>query len=75
MEIKPTCKCLSDLVPLGWIFSSPGAYKVCSDDDPRLTLTFLMATSNLLPDAVAQLVECKTRINGLTTSGITLLCP
>ena len=41
MEIKPTCKCLSDLVPLGWIFSSPEAYKNCSDENPRLTLTIL----------------------------------
>ena len=28
-----------------------GAYQVCSNDDPRLTLTYLMSRSNLLPNA------------------------
>ena len=28
-----------------------GAYQVCSNDDPRLTLTYLMSRSNLPPNA------------------------
>ena len=28
-----------------------GAYQVCSNDDPRLTLTYLTSRSNLLPNA------------------------
>ena len=28
-----------------------GAYQVCSNDDPKLTLTYLMSRSNLLPYA------------------------
>ena len=28
-----------------------GAYKVCSNNDPRLTLTYLTSRSNLLPNA------------------------
>ena len=28
-----------------------GAYQVCSNNDPRLTLTYLMTRSNLLPNA------------------------
>ena len=28
-----------------------GAYQVCSNDDPRLTLTYLRSRSNLLPNA------------------------
>ena len=27
------------------------AYQVCSNDDPRLTLTYLTSRSNLLPNA------------------------
>ena len=29
-----------------------GAFKVCSNDDPRLTLTYLMSRSNLHPNAI-----------------------
>ena len=29
-----------------------GAYQVCSNDDPRLTLTYLTSRSNLLPNAL-----------------------
>ena len=28
-----------------------GAYQVCSNDDPRLTLTYLSSRLNLLPNA------------------------
>ena len=28
-----------------------GAYQVCSNDGPRLTLTYITSRSNLLPDA------------------------
>ena len=28
-----------------------GAYQVCSNDDPKLTLTYLTSRSKLLPDA------------------------
>ena len=28
-----------------------GAYQVCSNDDPRLTLTYLTSMSNLVPNA------------------------
>ena len=28
------------------------AYQVCSNDDPRLSLTYLMSRSNLLPNAI-----------------------
>ena len=28
-----------------------GAYQVCSNDDPKLTLTYLTSRSNLLPNA------------------------
>ena len=27
------------------------AYQVCSNDDPKMTLTYLKSRSNLLPDA------------------------
>ena len=36
---------------LGMLHLGCGAYKVCSNDDPRLTLTYLMSRSNLLPNA------------------------
>ena len=28
-----------------------GAYQICSNDDPKLTLTYLTSRSNLLPNA------------------------
>ena len=36
---------------LGMLHLGCGAYQVCSNDDPRLTLTYLMSRSNLLPNA------------------------
>ena len=36
---------------LGMLYLGYGAYQVCSNDDPRMTLTFLTSTSNLLPNA------------------------
>ena len=36
---------------LGMIYLGCGAYQVCSNDDPRLTLTYLTSRSNLLPNA------------------------
>ena len=36
---------------LGMLYLGCGAYQVCSNDDPRLTLIFLTSSSNLLPNA------------------------
>ena len=36
---------------LGYVALGCGAYQVCSNDIPRLTLTFLASRSNLLPNA------------------------
>ena len=36
---------------LGTLHWGYGAYQVCSNDDPRLTLTYLTSRSNLLPNA------------------------
>ena len=36
---------------LGMYNWGSGAYQVCSNDDPRLTLTSLTSRSNLLPNA------------------------
>ena len=36
---------------LGMYHMRCGAYQVCSNYDPRLTLTYLMSRSNLLPNA------------------------
>ena len=36
---------------LGMYHSSCGAYQVCSNDDPRLTLTYITSRSSLLPNA------------------------
>ena len=36
---------------LGMLHLECGAYQVCSNDDPRLTLTYLTSRSNLLPNA------------------------
>ena len=36
---------------LGMLHLGCGAYQVCSNDDPRLTLTYLTSRSNLLPNA------------------------
>ena len=36
---------------LGMLHWGCGAYQVCSNDDPRLTLTYLTSRSNLLPNA------------------------
>ena len=36
---------------LGMYYWGCGAYQVCSNDDPRLTLTYLTSRSNLLPNA------------------------
>ena len=36
---------------LGIYYWGCGAYQVCSNDDPKLTLTYSTSRSNLLPDA------------------------
>ena len=36
---------------LGMQYWECGAYQVCSNDDPRVTLTYLTSRSNLLPNA------------------------
>ena len=36
---------------LGMQYWGSGAYQVCSNDDPRLTFTYLTSRSNLLPNA------------------------
>ena len=36
---------------LGMKHQGCGAYQVCSNDDPGLTLTYLTSRSNLLPNA------------------------
>ena len=36
---------------LGMKHLGRGAYQICSNDDPRLTLTYLMPRSNLLLNA------------------------
>ena len=36
---------------LGMILRGCGAYQVCSNDDPELTVTYLTSRSNLLPNA------------------------
>ena len=36
---------------LGMKHQECGAYQVCSNDDPGLTLTYLTSRSNLLPNA------------------------
>ena len=36
---------------LGILHLGCGAYQVCSNNDPRLTLTYLTLRSNLLPNA------------------------
>ena len=36
---------------LGMYYLGCGAYQVCSNDEPKLTLTFLTSRSNLLPNA------------------------
>ena len=36
-----------------------GAYKVCSNDDPRVTLTYLTSRSSLLPNAFEWEIFCK----------------
>ena len=35
---------------LGMLHRGCGAYQVCSNNDPRLTLTYLTSRSNLLPN-------------------------
>ena len=37
---------------LGMLHLGCGAYQVCSNDNPRLTLTYLTSRSNLLPNAL-----------------------
>ena len=44
------------LVMLHW---GCGAYQVCSNDDPRLTLTYSMSRSNFLPNAFKWEFFCK----------------
>ena len=36
---------------LGMLHLGCGAYQICSNDEPRLTLTYLTSRSNLLPNA------------------------
>ena len=36
---------------LGMLYWGCGAYQVCSNDDPRVTLTYLTSRSSLLPNA------------------------
>ena len=36
---------------LGMLYWGCGAYQVCSNDDPRLILTYLTSRSSLLPNA------------------------
>ena len=36
-----------------------GAYQVCSNDDPRVTLTYLTSRSSLLPNAFEWEIFCK----------------
>ena len=44
---------------IGIIHLGCGAYQVCSNDDPRLTLTYLTSRSNLLPNAFKLEQFCK----------------
>ena len=44
---------------LGMLHWGSGAYQVCSNDDPRLTLTYLTSRSNLLPNAFKWEFFCK----------------
>ena len=36
---------------LGMLHLGCGAYQICSNDEPRLTLIYLTSRSNLLPNA------------------------
>ena len=39
---------------LGMKYWGCGAYQVCSNDDPRMTLTYLTSRSSLLPNAFVE---------------------
>ena len=39
------------ILGLGMLHCGYGAYQFCSNDDPKLTLTYLTSKSNLLPNA------------------------
>ena len=45
---------------LGMLYLGCGAYQVCSNDDPRMTLTYLMSRSSLLPNAFEWKIELKS---------------
>ena len=55
-------KMAATLMTLGpcMLHMSCGAYQVCSNDDPRLTVTYLTSRSNLLPNAFSKVDFLKT---------------
>ena len=58
---------------LGMQHRGCGAYQVCSNDDPRLTLAYLTSRSNLLPNAFKWGNFCKVDFVKTTEANVIIL--